>query len=150
MTRPILRLHTLYGKRQKNVLISIIQRTTSKQLWSVTYNRKMKQVILLRLLMILCKVMKWEPEGKISVLIFEIIAARSWVLRRQAYCCVLCGNRHLSGFATGDRYRSHAVLYSTFFNTDAARWLRSSKVSVISTVQESRARVVGTGISLVR
>lgn len=142
------------AKNKKNVLISIIQSTTSKQLWSVTYNRKMKQVILLRLLMILCKVMKWEHEGKISVLIFEIIAARSWALRRQAYCCVLhappylCGNRHLS--ATGDRYRSHAVLYSTFFNTDAARWLRSSKVSVISAVQESRARVVGTGISLVR
>lgn len=82
-------VYTLYGKRQKNVLISIIQSTSSNSSGRSPTTEKMKQVIILRLLMILCKVMKWGHEGKIPVLIFKVIAARSWALRRQAYCCVL-------------------------------------------------------------
>lgn len=117
------------------------------------YNWKMKQVIVLQLLVIPYNVAEWGYEHGLrwegTVLTFKTIAARSWVLMQTVVSCMLPIFVRKSSSIRDKRSITHTVLYPTFFNTDAARWLHSSRVSVTSTihVQDSSGRI---GISIAR
>lgn len=84
--------------------------------------------------------MNTDYDGKAPVLTFKTIVGGETVSILLCLACspYLCGNRHLSA----EIYRSHAVLYPTFFNADATRWLRSSRASMVSTVHAWSAQEI--------